>query len=150
MAYTYSRQAKENQAKALGLNLPISTKHCMEVCRHLRGKKVVLAKKTLTNVIAVKQAIPYTKYHFDLGHKAGMGPGRYPISTCKSMLKVLINAEANAQSKGLRNADLVIKHISAQIGPTVWKYGRQGRQQAKRTHVEIFLEEQKDKKSVKS
>ncbi len=149
MTYTYSIQAQENQSKAVGLNMAISTKHSTEVCRFLKGKNVQLARQILKRVAAIKQAVPYTKYHFDLGHKAGMGPGRYPANTCKAILKVLINAEANAQSKGLRTNNLIIKHIGAQLGPTVWKYGRQGRRQAKRTHVEILLEEQKEQASVK-
>lgn len=143
MTYTYSKQTQSHQAKSVGLSMTVSTKHCIEVCRHLRGKKVQLAQQILKKVMAVKQAIPYTKYHFDLGHKAGMGPGRYPVSTCKAILGVLNNAEANAQTKGLRTSDLVISHIIAQVGPTVWKYGRQGRRQAKRTHLEILVEEQK-------
>jgi hypothetical protein len=56
---------------------------------------------------------------------------------------VLKSAESNAQSKGLSAANLVIKHASAQKGPTAYHYGRQ-RTKAKRTHLELILVERKE------
>ena len=57
--------------------------------------------------------------------------------------KILKSAEANAQYKGLNSANLFIKHVSAQKGPTTHHYGRHRGRKAKRTHIEIVLEEKK-------
>ncbi len=141
MAHTYSQTIGEQQACAVSFNLPISTKHGMEVCKSLKGKLLPKATAFLQNVMECKIAVPYTKYHFDLGHKKGMGPGRFPVITCKHLLGVLKNAEANAQAKGLNTSTLIVQHAVCNTGPTVWRYGRKRRRQAKRAHVEIIIGE---------
>ncbi len=100
------------------------------------------AKTLIEEVVALKKAIPFTRYNKDTAHKAGMAAGKYPQKTCSHILKLLKSAEANAQFKGLSTASLVIKHVSAQQGPAVTRSGRQQRD-AKRTHIELVLEEVK-------
>ena len=78
-----------------------------------------------------------------------MAAGRYPIKACQHILALLESAESNAQFKGLSTADLIVTHISAQKGPDTWRYGRHIRRQAKRTHIEIILEERKKAKEEK-
>jgi len=145
MSYKYSTQTNENNAKAVGVALPISTKQSYNVCKAIRGKKLQTAKKLLQEVIKQKKAIAYTKYNKDTGHKAGMSAGRYPIKTCKHVLSILESAEANAQFKGLSTANLIIKHTSAQQGPKIPRHGRNGGQ-TKRTHIEIVLETKQEAK----
>jgi len=150
MSYKYSTNIGENCAKAVGLALPISRKHSVMICSFIRNKNIQLAKKQLADVILKKRAIPFTRFNDDMGHKAGMAAGRYPVKACQSILGLLESAEANAQFKGLSTADLVVMHASAQKGPDSWRYGRHIRRQAKRTHVEIVLEERKTVKKEKS
>jgi large subunit ribosomal protein L22 len=140
MAYAYSTQPTENSAKAVGLSLPISRKQSTQVCAAIRGLNVQKAKKLLEDAIALKKPIPMKKYNWNTGHKAGMGPGSYAPTTCDHVLKILKNAEANAQFKGLSTGNLIIVHASAQKGPTVMHQGRQ-RSKAKRAHIEIVVEE---------
>ena len=150
MAYKYSTGIGENCAKAVGMALPISRKQSIMVCNFIRNKNVKLAKKLLAEVIDLKRAVPFTRFNDDMGHKAGMAAGRYPVKACKNILKIVESAEANAQFKGLSTADLTIRHASAQKGPDTWHYGRHIRRRAKRTHIEIVLEEKKTaKKEVK-
>ena len=142
MAYAYSTETTENSAKAVGISLAISKKESVVVCNAIRGMNVQKAKKYLEDVISLKRPVPYTVYNRNIGHKPGMATGRYPVNVCSEVLKLLKSAEANAQFKGLSTANLIIKHASAQKGPTVQRYGRK-RAMAKRAHVELVLEEVK-------
>jgi ribosomal protein uL22 len=142
--YRYTAQASANEAKAVGVALPVSYKQSYEVAKFIRGKNVQLAKKMLQDVVDMKRPVPMTRFHGDTGHKHGMAAGRFTINTCYFLLKLLKSAESNAQFKGLSTANLVVKHIAAQRGPTSFRYGRHRRRQAKRAHVEIILSEQKE------
>lgn len=149
MSYKYSARIGENCAKAVGLALPISRKQSVMICKFIRNKNVQIAKKHLADVILKKRAVPFTRFNDDMGHKAGMAAGRYPVKACQHILSLLESAEANAQFKGLSTADLVVLHAGAQKGPDSWRYGRHIRRQAKRTHIEIVLEERKAAKKEK-
>ena len=149
MSYKYSIRIGENCAKAVGIALPISRKQSIMICKFIRNKNVPLAKKHLAEVILKKRAVPFTRFNDDMGHRPGMASGRYPIKACQNILALLESAEANAQFKGLNTADLVVTHVSAQKGPDTWRYGRHIRRQAKRTHIEIVLEEKKTVKKEK-
>ncbi|MEK6822449.1 MAG: 50S ribosomal protein L22 [Nanoarchaeota archaeon] len=138
--YGYGYKAGQNEAKAVGVGLPISYKHGSEVARFIRGMKVSRAKTVLDNVMRFKEAVPYTRYFEEIAHQKNVGPGRFPIKTCKNILAILESAEANAQFKGLNTGNLIIKHIAAQGGGKVHHYGRNGRK-AKRAHIEIVLAE---------
>ena len=145
MTYKYAYQHnKDHEAIALGKDLPISSKQSIEICKYLRGKKVSAAKKILADVAALKKAVPYTRFHGDMGHKPGIGPGRYPGKASLAILQVLTNAEANAQNKGLDAEQLHVVHLMAQEASRPWRYGRQRRIKAKRTHIEVVVAEHKD------
>jgi len=148
MAYNYSTQLPENSSKAVGLALPISRKQSTQVCNALRGLNLQKAKKLLEDAIALKKPIEMKKYNRNTGHKAGMGPGSYAPTTCSEILKILKNAEANAQFKGLSTGNLVVKDARAQKGPTIMHQGRQ-RTKSKRTHIELVLEEIKKQEAAK-
>lgn len=112
------------------------------ICQSIRGKNIQKAKKMLEETIKLKTPVPYTRYNKDVGHKRGIAAGRYPVNASKQILKLLKNAEANAQFKGLSTGNLIVKHASTQKGPTSYHYGRQ-RTRAKRVHIELVLEEVK-------
>ncbi len=143
MTYHYSAKETQNSAKSVGLMLAISTKNSVEVCNAIRGKPLAKAKKILQDAAAMKIPIPMKIYNDNTGHKAGMAAGTFAVQTCKAILLTVESAEANAQSKGLSSNNLVVKHISAQLGPKTWHYGRQKRREAKRTHIEVILSEVK-------
>lgn len=149
MTYQYSTPITENNAKAVGISLPISRKQSYNICKTIKGMNVQKAKKLLQDVTEMKKAIAYTKYNRDTAHKAGMSAGKYPVTACKQILTLLKSAEANAQFKGLSTGHLIIKHASAQKGPTTFHHGRR-RTQAKRCHIELVLEEQKQEAPKKA
>ena len=143
MAYEYSTKITDNCAKAVGVGLAISTKQSVMICNALRRLPIGKAKKLLEDVTQKKVAIAFTKYNKDMAHRPGpMAAGRYPVKACTEILKLLKSAEANAQFKGLSTGNLHIKHVVAQRGPTTGRFGRHGGN-AKRTHIELVLEEVK-------
>ncbi|MBS3147870.1 50S ribosomal protein L22 [Candidatus Woesearchaeota archaeon] len=142
MAYKYSTELTQNCAKGVGVALPISRKESVMVCQAIRGMQVGKAKKLLEDVVALKKPIAFTRYNMDMGHKHGIAAGRFPVSACSQILKLLQSVEANAQFKGLSTAGLIVRHASAQKGPTAYHSGRQ-RTKAKRTHIELVVEEKK-------
>ena len=112
------------------------------ICQGIRGLQVQKAKKFLEDVIALKVPVKFTRYNMDMGHKAGTMSGRFPKGACKHILLLLKSAEANAQFKGLSTGSLLVRSAIAQKGPTAYHFGR-NRTKAKRTHIELVLEEGK-------
>jgi len=141
---------KETMAKVVGKSLPISTKQSIEVCNFIRGKNVQKMKDFLKDVIDMKKAVKFTRFNKGMGHKKGIGPGRYPIKTSKEILELLESAESNAQLKGLNSSNLIIGHVNADKASTAWHYGRQRRRMMKRTNLNIILIEKESKKDVKT
>lgn len=134
-------------AAAKGLSLPISRKQAVEVCRFISRKDIETARRRLNRVLELKMAVPSTKFKRDIPHRSGsIGPGRFPIKAAEHVLAVLESAVSNAENKGMKASALVVAKASACKGPTAWRYGRQSRRHAKRTHVEIVVEESEVKK----
>ncbi len=136
----------ETSARAIGRELPISPKHSIVICRHIKGWRLDRAKSFLEDVIANKAAVPDTRYGSS-GHRRGkVGPGRFPEKAARQILKVLEGAEANAEYKGLVTDDMYIAHSAAHRGKA-WE-GRFPRARGRATpkiretvNVEIILRE---------
>ncbi len=131
----------ENIAKASGRNLDISPKKAIEICAHIRGRPVEQAKRLLVQAIEMKTPIPLKRFTNGVGHKPGMGPGRFYPKVAEEVLKVVQSAESNAKNKGLTVANLRIVHIAAQRGPVSWHYGRKKRSAVLMTHLEVVVAE---------
>ncbi len=140
----------EKYAKAFGRNLPLSLKDSVNICRALKGMRLEDAKDYLEDVIKKKRAVPYFRYLDSISHRKGMGPGRYPVKEAKYILKVLVNAEANAEDKELDTDSLFIMHIAAHKGEVYKRYtpramGRSTEIRRDRVHIEVILEEREEK-----
>ncbi len=140
-------------AKASGRDLDISPKAAREVCKTIRGMPLMDAKEYLEKVIQMKEMVPFKRYKKHRAHHANKlrrwkwYTGGYPVKASKYILKVLENAEANAESKGLDITRLRIIHAAAQKGLVIKKYiprafGRSSPYFRRLTHVEIVVEEQ--------
>ncbi|MCF7861106.1 50S ribosomal protein L22 [Candidatus Woesearchaeota archaeon] len=140
----------EHMVSAIGRNLPISTKQSIEISNFIRGKTALKAKDILARVIKKEIAVPYKRFNADVGHKPGIAAGRYPMKACGEILKVLNNAIANAQFKGMNADDLIIRHLAAQKASGAWHFGRKRRRKMKRSHLELVLEEVAQKKTAKA
>jgi large subunit ribosomal protein L22 len=141
---------EEHKATARGFNLPISKKFSVEVASFIRGRNLKVAKKRLEGVLVKKVAVPMKRHNRDQGHKRGpMAAGRYPINATKAIIQLLNSAEMNALNKGLDVEALFVSSIIANKGSGAMRYGRQRGREAKRTHLEIVLEEREIKKKQK-
>ncbi|KYH37511.1 MAG: 50S ribosomal protein L22 [Candidatus Bathyarchaeota archaeon B24] len=139
----------EKTVIASGRDLRISPKAAVEVCRAIRGLTLDDAKRLLEDVIALKRSIPFKRYKKKVAHRRdlqGWYAGRYPVKACKAILRVLENAESNAEFKGLNLERLRVIHAAAQRGPILKRYtprafGRATPNFEYLTHVEIALVE---------
>jgi len=136
----------EKTAKAYGRELHCSPKHCENIARAIKGMGVKEAKKYLEDVINFRKAIPFKTHKGKRAHKRGMGPGGYPQKACKFILRVIENAENNAEYKGLSPENMYIAHISAYKGRIIEGYmpramGRVTDWNERTTNVEVIISE---------
>jgi len=140
----------DKTAKARGREVRMSPKAAREVCNELRGLRLEAAKTYLEDVIAMRQAVPYRRYDKKVGHRRGLykaDSGRYPVKASKAILRVLENAENNADYKGLDLDRLRITHISAYPGRMLKRFierarGRSTAFNEQMVHVEVVLTEE--------
>ena len=151
MAFTkYSVEFdKEKTARSQGHELHVSPRHCVEICRELRGKSLSEGKSYLEAITKIKKPVPFKRHSSGVGHRAGLtgwDGGRFPQKAAQDVLTVLKGAEANAEYKGLDTDRMQIVHSLARRGRVI--EGRMaramGRATAKNTAtvtVEIVLQE---------
>ena len=143
-------------ARAMIRDAPISFKESYEICKVLRGMKLVEAEKLLEAVIRQEVAIPYVRHNKKVGHRKALSDqwrkwkvasGRYPVKAAAYILKLLKNAENNAQNKGLDVEKLRIVHIASHRGPYLKRYeprafGRSTPWFGSRTSIEVIVAEE--------
>ncbi len=140
----------DKYAKSFGRNLPLSLKDSVNLCKVLKGMQLDAAKEYLEDIMKKKRAVPYFRYLDSVSHRRGMGPGKYPVKEAKYILRVLENAEANAEDKELDTDSLYIMHIAAHKGEIYKRYapraqGRSTEIRKDRVHIEVILEEREEK-----
>ena len=149
--YAFQEYDEGTMSRAYGRALSISTKKSVEVCNWIKGKSLSSALKMLEDVVAMRKAVPYSRFNQELAHQRATGPGGFPINVAKNVILILKSAEANASAKGLNTSSLKIVHICAHLGSRPFRHGRKRRVKAKRTHIEVVLQEVASKsKSSKS
>lgn len=154
--YTITELDPEKTAKASGRELRISHKKAIEVCNAIKGMPLEKAKQLLRNVIEQKQPIPIKRYKKKQPHTRGLQKayaGKYPQKAAKAILKLLQSAEANAEYKGLDTERLKIIHAVAYPGMKLKRFiprafGRSTPKYKTLTHVEIVLEQTKEKEEM--
>ncbi len=144
----YTEEADpETSSKTMGSELHISPKKSRELCRAIKGMRSTAARNYLRDVISFKRAVPFRKHNDSLGHKKGpMAAGRYPVKAAEEFLKLLENAENNAEYKGLDPGHMYIAHIAAKRGRVIhgMRPRARGRATPKNTetvNVEMILSE---------
>ncbi len=139
----------ETTVKASGREVRVSHKHEREVCRTIKGMTLTQAKEYLKDVIEKKKVVPFRRHQKKLGHHSGLSKafaGRYPINAAKKTLKLLQQAQANAENKGLNTDSLKIIHAAAYPGMKVKRFtprahGRASPKFDTLTHIELILAE---------
>ena len=148
-AYDNKEVDESKVARAKASSLKISPKHSVEICSAIRGMEVSKAKAYLNDVIEMKKAVPFKRHNSGVCHRKGMkgwAAGRYPVKASKAILKVLENAEANAEYKGMDVENLKIEHISSHKGMVIRgarprAFGRVTPFNTPTTHIQIVLVE---------
>jgi large subunit ribosomal protein L22 len=143
----------EKTVKASGREIRVSHKSAREVCRTIKGMMLAQAKQYLKDVMVKKKPVPFKRFRKKSGHRHGLEKafaGRYPVKAAAQILRVLENAEANAENKGLDTERMRIIHAATSQGMKVKRY--KPRAQGRTTphfdilcHLEIALEEQPEK-----
>lgn len=144
--YSVNDLDDEKTAKAYGYELNCSPKHSMNIARAIKGMKVPDAKRYLEEVIKMRRAVPFLIHRRKIKHRKGMCSGAYPQKAARFILRVLENAENNAEYKGMDPSNMIISHISAYKGREIEgimprAYGRATKKNEQTTNIEIVLRE---------
>jgi large subunit ribosomal protein L22 len=140
----------EHTAIVKARDLPISTKHTIEICNAIRGKSLKKSKQFLQDVLSKKRAVPMKRFNRDTGHKPGhIAAGRYPEKASQAILKILSSLESNAQNKGLDVESLHLTTIIPNKASRPARFGRKRGRKTKRSHVDIIAEERVSEKKKK-
>jgi large subunit ribosomal protein L22 len=136
----------EKTAKAYGYELHCSPKDSRNIAYSIRGMNIDSAKKYLEEIIEMKRALPAIFHKGKVAHRKNIGPGSYPQKAAGYMLKVLKNAENNAEYKGFDIENLRIAHVTTYRGRKIRgfmprSHGRATDWNKKTTNIEIILEE---------
>ncbi|NPA86213.1 MAG: 50S ribosomal protein L22 [bacterium] len=154
MRFKYSFQVPEEEkqkyAKAYIWNAPISRKHAVEICRAVRGMRLLEAIQYLEDVVKMKRPVPFARYNRGVPHRHELaGPvksGRYPVKAASYILRLLKDVLANAKYKGLDEQKLRIVHIAAHKGTSFYKYRLKHvyirPMRKKLAHVEVVVKEE--------
>lgn len=148
--YTYTGEPGVSVARARGEELPISPKKTYELLNAIRGLPVEEARQYLEGVVALTQPVPFRRYNQETAHKKRTGPGRFPQKVARNVLRLLENAESNAEYEGLDADSLYIK-VAASSRGQIRKasmpraHGRATPWNEQTVNVELVLAEAKEK-----
>ncbi|KAL2484426.1 60S ribosomal protein L17-2 [Abeliophyllum distichum] len=153
----YSREPDNptKSCKARGSDLRVHFKNTRETAHAIRKLKLTKAKTYLEDVLAHKQAIPFTRFCGGVGRTAqaknrhSNGQGRWPVKSATFILDLLKNAESNAEVKGLDVDALYISHIQVnqarkQRRRTYRAHGRINPYMSSPCHIELILSEKEE------
>nr|GMD11182.1 60S ribosomal protein L17-2 [Ipomoea batatas] len=153
----YSREPDNStkSCKARGSDLRVHFKNTRETAHAIRKLPLGKAKRYLEDVLAHKQAIPFTRFCRGVGRTAQAknrhpnGQGRWPVKSAKFILDLLKNAESNAEVKGLDVDILYISHIQVnqaqkQRRRTYRAHGRINPYMSSPCHIELILSEKEE------
>ncbi|KZT65805.1 60S ribosomal protein L17/L23 [Daedalea quercina L-15889] len=139
----------EKTSRARGEYLRTHFKNMREVAAALTGLKLTKAYAYLSDVKDHKQVIPFRRFSGGVGRASQAKQfkatqGRWPEKSVKFIVRLLKNAESNADAKSIELEELYIKAIVVQQAPktrrrTYRAHGRINPYQGHPCHVEIIL-----------
>ncbi|CAH2034059.1 unnamed protein product, partial [Thlaspi arvense] len=153
--YSQEPDNSTKSCKARGADLRVHFKNTRETAHAIRKLQLNKAKRYLEDVIAHKQAIPFTRFCRGVGRTAqaknrhSNGQGRWPAKSAQFVLDLLKNAESNAEVKGLDVDALYISHIQVnqaakQRRRTYRAHGRINPYMSNPCHIELILSEKEE------
>ncbi|KIO18534.1 hypothetical protein M407DRAFT_246462 [Tulasnella calospora MUT 4182] len=139
----------DKTAIARGSNVRTSFKNMREVGGAIQGLNLKQAYKYLNAVLEHKDCIPFRRYSGGVGRTAqaskhGTSQGRWPEKSVKHIIRILKNAEANAEQKTMDGEALKIRSVVVQQAQknhrrTYRAHGRINRYDGHPCHVEVIL-----------
>ena len=127
---------KKYEAIAKGINLPLSKKQSMYICKFIKNKNIEKAILDLELVAKLKKAVPFKG---EIPHRKGkIMSGRYPQKAAKLFIKLLKGLRGNILQN---NLDLDRTRISIASASWASRPLRSGNRQGKRTNVLIRSKE---------
>merc|ERR1712118_245874 len=104
--------------KARGSAIRVSFKNIRESSRAISGKKVSFAKQILKGVLDHQRCILFHRYTGGVGRTAqarngssSSGQGRWPVQSAKILLRLLNNAESNAEFQAISTDNLFVSNV---------------------------------------
>lgn len=132
-------------------NAAVSLKYATEISNHIKGKSLDWSEAFLGGILRHERFLPLKKFNKKVAHRKGdavfgQKAGRFPENAVRVFLKLLGNAKANADYKGLETEKLMVWHAFASQGfarrsvQTKGKIGGKVRKH-KSAHLEVMLME---------
>jgi len=149
--YTVQLEDPSKEVLVSVRNARASFKKSCELMDAIRGKKVKEAQAIIEGVIQMKQPIHYTSHRKHVPHHSELkgnkgAEGGYPVNVAKQVQRLLDNALAAADSKGLDEDKLVVSHAAVLLGLKVRRFFARARGQhdlkvRQLVHMELGLRE---------
>ena len=114
--YTYHAADGPMVARARAIELPVSPKKTYEVLNAIRGMPLDEARSFLEDVLEHRRAVPFRRYNQETAHHRGTGPSRFPEKVCRQLIRLLDNAESNADYEGMDTDRLYVRVASSARG----------------------------------
>jgi len=135
---------KKTEAVINGLNLSMSTKKAMGICKFIKGKTIPNAIADLEQVAKMGRVVPMKG---EYAHQKGRGisSGKFPVKAAGIFITLLKGLAGNANVSGLEEP--VIFEAVANLAPR--PFGRFGAIRKKRTHVKIVAKNKVKKENKK-
>ncbi|MDE1827627.1 MAG: hypothetical protein KGH65_00490 [Candidatus Micrarchaeota archaeon] len=127
MGYSFNIGGEFIKAQKTGINA--SYKDLSIVCNAIRYTRAANALHIIDKLISMEMPIAFTKYNKYMGarHELHGRKGAYPIKAAKEIRVVIQNALANADNKGMVDADtMFIVHAAANKTQTIRRQPSKG------------------------
>ena len=146
--YAFQNYDRTRHIRASIREKAISHKHAREIAVAIKGMSIESARDYLQDVIGLKRAVPFRRYHNEVGHKSDTGvmAGRYPQKAATEFVKLLDNLESNAEYRGMDLDRLKIINATVHKGRKIQRFtpramGRASPKIDILTHVELVAQE---------
>ncbi|KAF4665350.1 60S ribosomal protein L17 [Perkinsus olseni] len=135
MRYTYEPRNPAKAVRVRGSDIRVHYKNTYEVCQAIKGMGLKAAQTYLEDVMEHKQVVPFRKFCGGVGRTAQAKAfkatqGRWPTKSCKVVLGLLRQAEANADYKGVDAENMTLTHVQV-------NEAQRGRRRTYRAHGRI-------------
>jgi len=146
--YAFQNYDKTKHVRSALREKTISHKHAREIAVAIKGMKIEKARDYLQDVVKLKRAVAFRRYHNEVGHKSDTGvmSGRYPQKAANEFIKLLDNLESNAEYRGMDLDRLRIVNATVHKGRKIERFipramGRASPKIDILTHVELVAQE---------